>query len=157
MKTFISKFATIPPNKQVVTKERLRLTLTVMVIKTTLPQDFKIFISTCWLLVNYPQLLKQNIYFVFMFVSLAMEYLCKCTMHFFKNTSLLTGGCSTHITSAGARTGIVRCPDGHQPIWLKIFESFWRLSDIVRCPDGHRWNRTIWILNKNRPVPVRCV
>jgi len=36
MNTFISKFAIIPPNKQVVTKERLRLTMTVMVIQTGL-------------------------------------------------------------------------------------------------------------------------
>ena len=41
MNTFISKFAIIPPNKQVVTKERLRLTLTVMVMKTTFTQDCK--------------------------------------------------------------------------------------------------------------------
>jgi len=41
MNTFISKFAIIPPNKQVVTKERLRLTLTVMVMKTTFVQDCK--------------------------------------------------------------------------------------------------------------------
>jgi len=64
-KTFISKFAIIPPNKQVVTKERLKLTLTVIVIKTTLTQDCKNFNSTCWLQVNHPQMLKQNIYFVF--------------------------------------------------------------------------------------------
>jgi len=50
----------------------------------------------------------SNIYFVFMYWSLEMEYLCKCNMYFCKNTSLLTGGCSTHITSAGARTGIGR-------------------------------------------------
>jgi len=80
MNTFISKFAIISPNKQVVTKERLRLTLTVMVIKTTLAQDCKKFNNTCWLQVNHPQLLKQNIYFVFMFWSLEMEYLCKCNM-----------------------------------------------------------------------------
>jgi len=41
MNTFISKFAIIPQNKQVVTKERLRLTLTVMVMKTTFAQDCK--------------------------------------------------------------------------------------------------------------------
>ena len=120
MNTFISKFTIINPNKQVVTKERLRLTLKVMVMKTTLAQDCKNFNSTCWLQVNHPQLLKQNIYFVFMFWSLEVDYLCKCNMYFCKNTSLLTDGCSTHITSAGARTGartgIVRCPDGHRPV-----------------------------------------
>ena len=68
MITFISSFAFIPPNKQVVTKERLRLTLTVMVMKTTFAQDCKMFNSTCWLQVNHPQLLKQN--------SLEVEYLC---------------------------------------------------------------------------------
>jgi len=88
-----------------------------MVMKTTLAQDCKKFNSTksCRLQVNHPQLLKQNIYFVFMFWSLEVEYLCKCNMYFCKNTSLLTGGCSTYITLAGARTGIVRCPDGHRP------------------------------------------
>ena len=116
MNTLISKFAIIPPNKQVVTKEKLRLTLTVMVMKTILAQDCKNFNSTCWLQVNHPELLKQNTYFVFMFWSLEVEYLCKCNMYFCKNTSLLTGGFSTHITSAGARTGIVRCPDVHGPI-----------------------------------------
>jgi len=35
-------------------------------------------------------------------------------MYFCKYTSLLTGGNSTHKTSAGARTGIVCCPDGHR-------------------------------------------
>jgi len=61
MNTFKSKLAIIPPNKQVVTKERLRLTLTVMVIKTTFAQDCKKFKSTCWLQVNHSQLLKHNI------------------------------------------------------------------------------------------------
>ena len=37
-----------------------------------------------------------------------MKYLRKCNMFFCKNTSLLTGGNSTHKTSAGARTGIGR-------------------------------------------------
>jgi len=109
-----------------------------MVMKTTLAQDCKNFNSTWWLQVNHPQLLKQNIYFVFKFWSLEVEYLYKCNVYFCKNTSLLTGGCSTHITSAGARTGIVRCLDGHRPIRKEIFESFWRLSDIVRCPAGYR-------------------
>jgi len=39
-------------------------------------------------------------------------------MFFCKNTSLLTGGSSTHKSSAGAQ---------------EIFKSSWRLSDIVRC------------------------
>jgi len=37
-------------------------------------------------------------------------------MFFCKNTSLLIGGSLTHKTSTGARTGIVRCPDGHCPV-----------------------------------------
>jgi len=67
-----------------------------------------------------------------------MDYLCKCNIVFCKNASLLTSGSSTHKTSAGARTGIVWCPDGHRPICEVIFESSRRLSDIVRCPAGHR-------------------
>ena len=35
-------------------------------------------------------------------------------MYFCKNMSLLTGGNLTYETSAGARTGIVRCSDGHR-------------------------------------------
>jgi len=81
----------------------------------------------------------SEIYYLYLyFWSLEMKYLRKCNMFFCKNSSLLTGGNSTHKTSAGARTGIVRCPDGHRPICLEIFESSWRLSDIVRCPAGHR-------------------
>jgi len=41
MNTFISKFAIIPQKKKVVKTERLRLTLTVIVMKTTLAQDCK--------------------------------------------------------------------------------------------------------------------
>ena len=54
-----------------------------------------------------------------------------------KNMSLFTGGSSTHKTTTGARTGIVRCPDGHRPICKEIVESFRHLSDIVRCPTRH--------------------
>ena len=35
--------------------------------------------------------------------------------------SLLTGGSSTNKTSAGARTGIVRCPDGPRPLVKRFF------------------------------------
>ena len=67
--------------------------------------------------------------------------------------SLLTGESSTHKTSAGARTDIAQCPKGHRSICYEIFESPWGMSDIVRCPDGRHWKSTIYILNKNRPVP----
>ena len=61
MYTLLSKFAVFPPKKQVVNIKRLRLTLTVMDIKTTLAQDN--LNSTCPLHVIHPQLLKPNIYF----------------------------------------------------------------------------------------------
>jgi len=67
-----------------------------------------------------------------------ISVVCKCNIYFSKNTSLLIGGSSTHNTSAGARTGIVRCPDEHRSICLEIFESSWRLLDSVRCLTGHR-------------------
>ena len=85
-----------------------------------------------------------------------MKYLRKCNLFFCKNTSLLTRGNSTKKTSAGARTGIVRCPDGHRPVPGRASADL--LSDFfpgacqtsydarpgtVRCPDGRRWNRTI--------------
>jgi len=109
-------------------------------MKNTLTQDCKKkFNIPCSLHVNHPQLLKRNIYFcIYVFWSLKVKYLCKCNIFFCKNTSLLTGGSLTLKTSTGARTGIVRCPDGHRPICSAIFESSWRVSDIVRCPAGHR-------------------
>ena len=30
-------------------------------------------------------------------------------------------------------------------------------KNIGRCPDRHRWNRTIYILNKNRPMHIQSV
>ena len=85
--------------------------------KNTLAQDRKKTHSTCLLHVNHPQLLKQYIYFcIYNFWSLKVKYICKCNMFFCKNMSLLTDGSLTHKTSAGAPTGIVRCPDGHRPI-----------------------------------------
>ena len=83
----------------------------------------------------------SEIYILYLcFCSSEVKYLCKCNMYsyFFKYTSLVIGGSSTHKTSAGARTGMVRCADGHRPICSEIFESSWRFSDIVRCPSGAR-------------------
>jgi len=74
-----------------------------------------------------------------------------------KNTSLLTGGCSTHITSTGARTGIGQFDKRYLKVSSACQTSYDARPGTVRCPDGHRWNRTILILNKNRSVPVRCV
>ena len=71
--------------------ERFRLTLTVMEVKTALAQDCKnsvahvrcrLFIPSC---------------------SFEVKYLCRYNMYFCKYTSLLTGGSSTHKTSAGTR------------------------------------------------------
>ena len=87
-----------------------------MVIKTTLAQDCKKFNSTCSLHVYHPQLLNRNVYILYYVFCLEMKYLYKYNMFFCKNTSLLTGGSSTHKTSAGGLTGIVRCPDGHRPV-----------------------------------------
>jgi len=69
------------------------------------------FNSTCLLHVNHPQLLRKYIYLYFCYWSSEVNYICRCNMYFCKNTSLLTGGSSTHKTSVGARTvkvGIVR-------------------------------------------------
>jgi len=92
-------------------KKRLRLTLTVMMMKTTLAQDCKYFNSTCSLHVNHPQLLKRNMYLCTCFWSLEVKYLCKCYMYFCKNTSLLTCGSLTHKTSACARTAPLESND----------------------------------------------
>ena len=51
MNTFISKFAIIPPNKQVVTKERLWLTLTVMVMKMLKTAKISIALVGCRLII----------------------------------------------------------------------------------------------------------
>ena len=71
-----------------------------------------------------------------LFGSLEVIYLCKCNMYYCKNTSLLTGGSSTHKTSSGARTGIVRCPDGHWPICKETFLMFLALIRH-RMMSGH--------------------
>jgi len=120
------------------------------------------------MLINHPQLLKRNIYvcLYLCFWSLEVKYLCKCNMYYCTNTSLFTGGSSTHKTSVCVRTGILRCPDGHRPICYRedIFyvlgarqTSYDVRLGTVRFPVVHRWNRTIIFLNKNRPVSVRCV
>jgi len=60
MYTLRLTFAIMPPKKQIDKKqERLRLTLTVMQVKTSLAQDCKNFNSTC--LLHVIQLLKRNI------------------------------------------------------------------------------------------------
>jgi len=61
--TLILKCNIISPNKQVVNKERLRLTLTVIEVKTTLAQDCKTFNYTCSWYVIYPQPLKRNVHY----------------------------------------------------------------------------------------------
>jgi len=109
-------------------------------MKTTLAQDCTIFNSTCLLYVNQPQLLKRKIYiYIYLnlcFRSFEVKYLCICNMYFCKNTSLLTGGSSTHETSAGARTGIVRCLDGHRPVpgraSADLLRDYFKFLSLVR-------------------------
>ena len=98
-------------------KERLRLTLTVMKVKTTLAQDCKHSNSTCSFYVINHKPIKRNIFLVvFIFWSSEVKYLLRCNMHVCKYTTLLKWDSSTNTTSTGARKGIVRCPDGHRPI-----------------------------------------
>ena len=82
-------------------------------------------------------------------------------MYFCKYTALLTGGNSTHKTSAGARTGIVWCLDGHRPVpgratadLLRDFRMLLVLSRHLtvfgRSPlKSHDFN-----FKQNLPVPV---
>jgi len=75
-----------------------------------------------------------------------------------------TGGSLTQNASTVARTGIVRCPDGHRPIFCNIFKRSWHFSNIVRCSAV---NRTVPVrsplkyydlnIKRKRQVPVRCV
>ena len=114
-----------------------------MVMKTTLAQDCKNFNSTCSLHVNHPQLLKRNIFFLYLcFWSLAVKYLCKCNMYFCKNT--VPGRASADLLRDFLVLGACQTSYDVRP-------------GTVRCPVGHRLNRRINVLNKNRPVPVRCV
>jgi len=91
------------------------------------------------------------------FWSLEVIYLlvCKCNIIILlqkKNRSLLTGGSSTHTTSAGARMGIGRFVN----IFFNALGACQTSYDVrpgtVRCPVGHRLNRTIKLLNKNCPM-----
>jgi len=143
--SFISKVAIIPPKKQVVKIKMIEADSDIDGDGNHTSQDCTKFNSTCLLHVNHPQLLKRNIFLYLCFWSLEAIYLCKCNMYICKNTLLLICGSSTHKTLA--RTGIGR--------FVKRFFNVLgacRTSYIVR----HRWNRTIILLYKNRPVPGRC-
>jgi len=102
-------------------------------------------------------------------------------MYICNNESLLTGGSSTHKTSAGARTGIVRCPNGHRPVpgraSANLLRDFFKFQALVRhctmpgrSPYGARTG-TVGIVRyisqtkivqcpsdvcKRRPGAVRC-
>ena len=110
----------------------------------------KKFNSTCSLHIIHPQLLKRNIYFcIYVVWSLKVKYLCKCNMYFCKNTSLLTGGYSTHITSAGAWTCIGR----YDTRFLKVSGACQTSYDAQPGTVGI----VRFEFKKNRTVPVRCV
>ena len=64
-------------------------------------------------------------------------------MVFCKNTALLTGGSSTHKTSAGARTDIGRFVKRFLKVPGACETSYDARPGTARCPDGHRGNRTI--------------
>ena len=80
-------------------------------------------------------------------------------MRFCRNMSLLTGGSSKLIkhrpvpirASSNARTGIGRFVKRYFKVPGACQTSYDAQPGTVRC------NPTIYILNKNRPVPVRCV
>ena len=76
--------------------------------------------------------------FVFMLLFLEVINLCNCNMYICKNTSLLTGGSSTHKTSAGARTGVGRFVKRFFNTISACQTSYDVRPGTVRCPVGHR-------------------
>jgi len=91
--------------------------------------------------------------YIFVFMFLVFRSLCKCNMYICKNTSLLTGGSSTHKTSAGTRTGIVQFVKRFFNVLSACQTSYDVWLGTVRCPVGHRWNRTYIFYTKI----VRCL
>jgi len=117
MNTFISKLAIIPPKKQVVKIRKIEANADSDGDENhTCPRLQKNSIALVRCMFIILSCLIEIYIFLYYVFGLEVKYLCKYNMFFCKNTSLLTGGCSTHETSSGARTGIVRCPDRHRPI-----------------------------------------
>jgi len=131
--------------------------------KPRLLKNAKKIKCTYWLHVNQPQLLKGNIFlFFFWFWSLKVKYLCRCSLYFCKNTSLFTGGISTHKTSAVARTkyvwkflALVR----HRTMPGRCHITLIDLTNAVQAPSmfkyclNYTWYRTISnILIENRRI-----
>ena len=137
MNSFISKLVIIPLKKQVVKIKKMRLTLTLMVMETTLAQDCKnsnSILVHCMLIILSCS--SEIYFFVFMFmvfrsdISMKMQYVLLQKHVFFSPVAvrLIKHRPVPGRASSGTRTGIGR--------FVKRFS--WRLSDIVRCPAGHR-------------------
>ena len=119
-----------------------------MEVKTKLAKDCNNINSTCSLHIINPQLLKQkNICLYLLFWSSEVKYVCRFNMFLCKYTSFLTGGSSTHKTSAGTRKCSVRCPASADLLiyfgkFLALFRHrtmpyrapFEFYTKIVRCP-----------------------
>jgi len=135
------------PKKQVVKKKRLRLTLTLMVMETTLAQDCKNSNSTCLLHFNHPQL-KRNIYFCIYDFGLEKWYIYV--------NAICTSAKTRRFSPVAIR--LIK----HRPVpdlsrFFNVLSACQTSYDVqpgtVRCPVRHRWNRTIFLC-KNCPVPV---
>jgi len=127
--------------------ERLMLTLTVMDVKTTLAQDCKHFNCTFSLHVIHPKLLKRNIYnWIYVFG------LHKWNIY---TDSICTSANTRRFSPVAVR--LIKQSLGFSKVPCSFHTSYDARPGIVRCLNGRRWNRTIWISNQTRHVPVRCV
>ena len=131
--------------------KRLRLTLTVMVMETTLAQDRKKINSTCCCMLIILSCSSEIYIFVFMF----WVFRSVCTSAKTRRFSPVAVRLIKHRPVPGrASAALLRD-------FCNVLGACQTSYDVrpgtVRCPVGHRWNRTIKSLNKNRPVPVRCV
>jgi len=133
MNTFISKFAIIPPKKQVVKIRKIEADS-----DSNGDENHSCSRPHFLLHVNHPQLLKRNIYFCIYFYGLwkwkiYVNAIHVCTSAKTRRFSPVAVRLTKHRPvpgrrSSGARTAIVRCPDGHRPVpgrasadWLREY------------------------------------
>jgi len=137
MNIFILTFAIILPKKQVIKIRKTEAGSDSDGGETHTYFRLQNFNSICLLHANHSQLF---IYIcIYVFGLYKMKYLCKCNNVLLQNTSLITGGSSTHETSSRVRTGNFRCPDAHRPICPSACQtSHDARPGTIRCPDGHR-------------------
>jgi len=151
MNTLISKFATIPPKKQVVKIRKIEADPDSNGDENHTCSKHQHFNTTCLLHVNHPQLLKRNIYiwiYVFGLGKRNIYVYTICTSAKTRRFSPVAVRLIKHRpvpgrASSGARTGIGRFVKRFFKVPGACQTSYDARPGTVRYPDGHRWNRTI--------------